>query len=142
MPKIFNGKDRTFFFANYEGQRRKAAGNVFHTVPTDLERMGDFSQTKTASGVTRLVYDPATMRPDPNRPGFFLRDAFPGNRIPMNRMIPQPWLRRIPIPGPTPPEWPSPANRTSSCRMPIRRPQDRIEFKIRSGDPLAGCSSL
>jgi hypothetical protein len=47
VPKFYNGEGRTFFFIDYGGRRRRAAGKAFHTVPTTLERVGDFSQTFT-----------------------------------------------------------------------------------------------
>ena len=52
------------------------------TLPTALERMGDFSRSPT------IVYDPRTTRQDPARPGQFIRDPFPGNVIPTDRINP------------------------------------------------------
>ena len=69
LPKVYNGKNKTFFFTDYEGQRRRRSSTAQHTVPTDLERRGDFSQTYTAAGVVRPVYNPFTTRPDPARAG-------------------------------------------------------------------------
>jgi len=51
---------RTFFFANYEGHRRREAQTSIATVPTDQEALGDFSE----SGVT--IYDPTTSHANPN----------------------------------------------------------------------------
>jgi len=42
----YNGRNRTFFFASFEGIRFARDGSGFLTVPTALERAGDFSQTK------------------------------------------------------------------------------------------------
>lgn len=73
--------DKTFFFGSYEGtRRRKSVGQAF-TVPTLAQRNGDFT------GLGR-VYDPQTTRPDPNRPGQFIRDQFPNNVIPASRIDP------------------------------------------------------
>jgi hypothetical protein len=77
---FYNGRDRTFFLFNAEKYRETSPGQGFSTVPTLLERRGDFSQ----SGIT--IYDPLTTRPDPNNPGQFIRDPFPGNIIPANRI--------------------------------------------------------
>src|SRR5213593_27747 len=52
-------KDRTFFFANYEGFRLVNGVSQVETVATLAERQGDFSQ----SG--RTIYDPSTTRPNP-----------------------------------------------------------------------------
>ena len=64
-------------------QRTQATST--RTVPTALQRQGDFSQTKTAAGALINIYDPYTTRLDPNSPGKRLRDAFPQNAIPASR---------------------------------------------------------
>ena len=79
---FYNGSDRTFFLFNAEWYKELTPGQGFSTVPTLLERSGDFSQ----SGV--IIYDPLTTRPDPANPGRFIRDPFPGNIIPDNRISP------------------------------------------------------
>ena len=58
LPKIYNGKNRTFFFVDNEFYRRNSAGSmVLNSVPTDLERTGDFSKT-LYMGRNPLMYDP------------------------------------------------------------------------------------
>ncbi len=79
-------KDRLFFFYNYEGYRERSAGIETITSPTDAQRAGDFSGLKTSAGAPIVIYDPSTTRPDPANPGKFIRDAFPGNVIPSNRI--------------------------------------------------------
>lgn len=81
-PGFYNDNKRTFFLFNAERYQEAQPGQGFSTVPTALERIGDFSQ----SGVT--IYDPLTTRPDPANPGRFIRDPFPGNIIPANRISP------------------------------------------------------
>jgi outer membrane receptor protein involved in Fe transport len=88
IPRLYDGKDRTFFFGSYEGLRWVRGITAAGTMPTDLERTGDFSQTRAAGGQMIAVYDPASSRPDPNNPGAFIRTAFPGNVIPANRFDP------------------------------------------------------
>jgi hypothetical protein len=74
-------RDRTFYFASYEGTRiKKEVGRAF-TVPSAADRAGDFRGRRT-------IYDPSTTRPDPLRPGQFIRDPFPGNVIPDDRIDP------------------------------------------------------
>jgi hypothetical protein len=64
-------RNRTFFFASYEGMRERQ-GLVFNnTVPSTAARAGDFSR------VSRTIYDPLTRQP------------FPGNVIPTARLSPQ-----------------------------------------------------
>lgn len=86
LPKLLNGKDRTFFFIDYEGFRETQLANATFTVPTALERNGDFSRTTNAAGALINVYDPATLREV--SAGSFTRTPFPGNVIPGPRISP------------------------------------------------------
>jgi hypothetical protein len=78
IPKLYNGKNRTFFWVTGEAYRQKKPSATVYAVPTALERIGDFSQSKTSSGALQLIYDPTT---NP-------RQAFPGNVIPLTRLNP------------------------------------------------------
>ncbi|MBI3696613.1 MAG: TonB-dependent receptor [Acidobacteria bacterium] len=76
-------RDKTFFFANYEGARERE-GITFNTrVPTSAERGGDFSEVRNAQGNLIMIYDPLTTRDVGGAP---TRDPFAGNRIPSNRI--------------------------------------------------------
>jgi len=79
-------KDHTFFFLNLERSKSLVPDNLIRTVPTLLQRGGDFSQTRTSSGQVITIYDPQTTRPNPS--GGFIRDPFPGNVIPTDRIDP------------------------------------------------------
>ncbi len=87
-------RGRTFFWASTEGYRSSSAANTVLVFPTEAERRGDFS----GSGVT--IYDPLTTRPDPARPGQFVRDPFPNNQIPTERINPvsRALLSYVPMP--------------------------------------------
>ncbi len=87
---LYDGRDRTFFFASYEATRIDRGRTVGLSVPTEQERAGDFSQLGFRSN--RPIYDPATTRPNPNGPGF-IRDPFPNNSIPASRVTP--FARRL-----------------------------------------------
>ncbi len=82
VPKLYNGKNKTFFFGSYEGIRFSQAANTFLHLPTDAELAGNLTGEAQA-------FNPFTTRPDPNHPGSFIRDPFPGNQIPAN-LIDQP----------------------------------------------------
>ena len=85
IPKLYEGRDRTFFFASYEAYRNKtSAAPQTVTIPVAEMYNGDFSQWRNASGQLIPIYDPATTRPNPNGPGF-IRDPFPNNQIPVER---------------------------------------------------------
>jgi hypothetical protein len=78
-------RNRTHFFACYQALRRQQGSTQVMTVPTVLQRAGDFSQTRSTADRPIAVYDPATTRPSGNTNA---RDPFPGNRIPSNRFDP------------------------------------------------------
>src|SRR5204863_2387148 len=86
VPHVYNGKNRTFAFFNYEGTRWRRGDVALFTLPTPLQRQGDFSRTLAANGQLMQSYDPASTVADPARPGNYIRTAFPGNVIPANRM--------------------------------------------------------
>ena len=80
IPKLYTGRDKTFWFVNWEGYRRRRGTTAISTSPIEDQRNGDFSQQ------SRPIFDPLTSiaRPD----GTIVRTQFPGNRIPANRISP------------------------------------------------------
>jgi hypothetical protein len=81
IPKLLNGRNTTFFHASYQGWRFRRANNTLFRVPTEANYAGDLSNE------TRQIFDPFTTRANPNGTGF-IRDPFPGNRIPVSRINP------------------------------------------------------
>lgn len=83
IPKLYNGRNRTFFFGTYEGFRFPRQATIQNQVPTQNLRNGDFSGT----GLT--IKDPSTGQP------------FPGNQIPANRIssVAQGFLTLYPLPN-------------------------------------------
>jgi hypothetical protein len=74
-----------FFFGAYEGLRQPyTSSSGLLTVPTALERQGDFSQTFNSDGTLSTIYNPFTTRQVTDAQGntFYTRDPFPGNKIP------------------------------------------------------------
>ena len=69
-------RDKTFFFANYEGIENRRGSFLAGIVPTANEKTGQFTQS---------IYDPQTTRREGTA---FVRDPFPGNRVPSNRIDP------------------------------------------------------
>jgi trimeric autotransporter adhesin len=65
IPHIYHGGSKTFYFLNYNGAYGDHLYNYLSTVPTDLERSGDFSQT-LVNGQPVQIYDPKTGQPFPN----------------------------------------------------------------------------
>ena len=98
IPKLFNGRDKTFFFFNFEQFREtQIINNSFKTVPTAQMHQGDMSQFLTGKTIgtdpgtglpipENAIFDPNTQRLSAN--GLQIRDQFPGNKIPLTRFDP------------------------------------------------------
>jgi hypothetical protein len=85
IPKLYNGKNKTFFFFGWEGnQWGKPTANI-GTVPTAAEKNGDFSAL-LALGSQYQIYDPLSTTAAAG--GRFTRTPFQGNIIPANRIDP------------------------------------------------------
>jgi len=87
IPGVYEGKNKTFFFFNYDGTRIRQAVTKPGRIPTLAERSGDFRGGPT-------IYDPRTTRVNPGfNPSLpvsasntrYLRDLFPNNVIPQDR---------------------------------------------------------
>jgi len=85
IPKLYNGKNKTFFMFSWEKIKSAIPLPQNYTVPTTEQRAGDFSKTVQANGQPILVYDPNTTRPDGAN---YTRLPFAGNVIPSNRIDP------------------------------------------------------
>lgn len=80
LPKLYNGKDRTFFFANFEiTNLRRSLFRTFR-VPTAAMRTGDLSEAPFD------IFDPSTTAPNPAAAGRYTRTPFAGKLIPAARM--------------------------------------------------------
>jgi hypothetical protein len=75
-------KNKLFLFTSYEKQTDASFQALAYTLPTALERQGDFSQSLYTDGKQRVIYDPLTSRISGGR---VVRDPFQGNRIPQAR---------------------------------------------------------
>src|SRR5215831_18236218 len=110
-PKLYDGRDKSFFFFNFEQYREFFVTNDLNiTVPTDAYRAGNFASALTGRtlGTDPLgrpipegaIYDPATTR---NVNGFLVRDPFPDNIIPAVRFDKVALAVQKLIPAPTSP---------------------------------------
>lgn len=101
LPKVYDGRDKSWFFVGYEGWRYHNYASGLSRYPTAAELSGDFSQTYT----TQRLFDPATTVADPNSTRGYTRQPFvcdaggtpvaqgtagatPCNKIPANRINP------------------------------------------------------
>lgn len=90
IPKVFNGRDRLFFFLNAGGFRGISSASPQYqnmTFPTMAHREGDFSSLLQVDAVRYQIYDPLSVRRDPARAGHFVRDPIPGNVLPKSRIV-------------------------------------------------------
>jgi Carboxypeptidase regulatory-like domain len=96
LPKLYHGKNKTFFFFSWEQYRQSQGGVTTSTVPTAANKTGDFSQqltnislgTNPCDGSTIFqgeIFDPRTTQ---TVNGVQCRTAFQGNKIPSNLISP------------------------------------------------------
>jgi hypothetical protein len=85
LPKLYNGRDKTFFFFAYEGYGEDIfrANESIASVPTLEQRRGDFSKTFDNKGALMPIYDPLSTRQVGSQ---WVRDLFPNNVIPETRI--------------------------------------------------------
>jgi hypothetical protein len=100
IPKVYDGRDKTFFFLNMEEFINEASSaGIVGNMPTPAERIGDFSALLTATGnktigtdtagnaiLNQGIYDPAS---NYTQGGNILRTMFPNNVIPQSRLDPR-----------------------------------------------------
>ena len=114
IPKLYNGKDKTFFFFGYQRLHEKKYAQVFTSVPTPDMRQGLFNFAGA-----NPIYDPSTTRRLAD--GTWTRDPFPGNsfrRIESIRLRARSWgsirgsspIKPAPRPAPGRPTTSSPTN--------------------------------
>ena len=97
IPKVYDGRNKTFFFFNWEQFREtQNYNNVVITVPTPAYRGGNFAGSSTGKVLAKdplgrniiegTVYDPRTQALAPN--GQIIRDPYPANVMPLTDMDP------------------------------------------------------
>ncbi|NYF78879.1 TonB-dependent receptor [Granulicella arctica] len=79
-------KDKLFLFGAYEGLRQGQPQTYVDTVPTALERTGDFSQSLNPDGTLDVIYNPFTTVASSTSASGYTRTAFPGNKIPASML--------------------------------------------------------
>lgn len=104
IPKVYRGTEKTFFFFNYNGIRNSDPRSGTRSLPTELERQGNFTDSWTSQVVGGIrqripiqVFDPLTVQGDANG----TRSLFPGMIVPVSRQskIAQNILSYIPLPN-------------------------------------------
>jgi hypothetical protein len=85
LPKIYHGKDKSFWFLAYEKYSLASFASELVSVPTMAMRGGDFSGLINSSGVLQVLYDPRTTG---NAANNYARTPFAGNVIPIGMQSP------------------------------------------------------
>ncbi len=84
IPKVFNGRDKLFWFFAWESLKDSQPNTTFLTVPTDKERQGDFSDL-LKSGPAYQLYDPYTAVVNGTT---VTRSPYPNNILPASQLNP------------------------------------------------------
>jgi len=99
LPKVYDGRNKIFWFFAYEGLQDSTPNTTFLTVPTAAERTGDFSQLLSVPAplTPTVIYDPSTAVLNGST---VVRTAYPGNKIPASQLnaIAQKYLQFYPSP--------------------------------------------
>jgi hypothetical protein len=85
IPKIYDGRNKTFFLYNYEGYREGTPQPLILSMPEPEMRKGDFSKLVDARNRAITIYDPESGRQIGSN---WVRDPFPGNVMPQGRLNP------------------------------------------------------
>jgi hypothetical protein len=87
VPKVFDGRNKVFWFFGFEGVRDSSPSTTFLTVPTDAERQGDFSKLLTLKSPLSptVLYDPYSGVLNGST---ITRTAYPNNKIPASQLNP------------------------------------------------------
>jgi hypothetical protein len=99
VPKLFNGKNKVFFFFSYNGfndVKVEEPTAVNRTVPTEAQRRGDFSDLLRIDPVRYQIYDPRTAHVVNGR---VVRDPFPNNQVPILNPLYRLYLPLFPAPN-------------------------------------------
>lgn len=114
-------RNKSFFFFSFNRYTFRDAGTTsILSMPTEAFRNGNFSAWP------QQIYDPATTRPDPTNPARFIRDPFPGNIIPANRIDPtaRKILEFLPLPN-------QPGNYSNFVAKVPKRSNERTTFAVK-----------
>jgi Carboxypeptidase regulatory-like domain/TonB dependent receptor len=104
IPKLYNGRNKTFFFTNIEWNPTATPDAITASVPTAAMRTGNFSGLVDQSGHPITIYDPAATTLVPGTTNTWTRSPFPNNIIPASRIsnpVVQQVLHYYPLPNAT-----------------------------------------
>jgi hypothetical protein len=124
----YNGRNRTFFFFAFEGNRDHGATDMNDAVPTLALRGGDFSQVLNSNGSLLVIRDPSNSQP------------FPGNLIPQARLSPVSLkVQNFFYP---PPNFGPPTSLSQNLRASLPSPAGWNHFDVRMDHKISDANSL
>jgi hypothetical protein len=96
LPKIYHGKNKTFWFFSYEGLQNITSSTQEFQVPTQAMRNGDMSGLVDENGRETIIYDPFSTNPTT-----WARQPYPNNQIPAGQANPlaQKLMAATPLPN-------------------------------------------
>ncbi|MCX6616703.1 MAG: TonB-dependent receptor [Acidobacteria bacterium] len=130
IPKVYNGRNKTFWMFGYQSHNRRRPNATLNGVPTVAERSGDFSALLTL-GSQYQIYDPSTTLAAAN--GRLSRQPFAGNRIPASRIDPvaKAILKYYPEPNTTgTPDGQNNYARTRQDKQDLYQPMARVDHNF------------
>jgi hypothetical protein len=84
LPKLYKGRNRTFFFAAWEESRQRQASTTTSAVWTQAMRQGDFSGLTDSAGRKIALYDPWSVGAGPT----YQKAPFQNNQLPISKLSP------------------------------------------------------
>ncbi len=85
IPHVYNGKDRTFFFAAWEPYSLRSGATMSAHLPTAAMEQGDFSGLTNGAGQPETMYNPWSTGTKAQN---YSREPYPGNIIPASELSP------------------------------------------------------
>jgi hypothetical protein len=142
FPRIYDGRNRSFFFFNYEEWRYSKVVNPILTVLPQEQRDGNFANLRDSAGRLIPLYDPASTRANPAGSGF-VRDLFPGNILPRQRFDPVSvnMMRYYPLPNRTPSDPYTNSNNFIAANRETRSMQQytpKVDHRLSDRNALSG----
>jgi hypothetical protein len=102
IPKLYEGRNKSFFFLNLEWDPQSTPDLIQASVPTPAMRTGDFSGLVDQSGKRIVLYDPNSTTLVPGTANTYTRTPFPNNQLPAARIsdpVVQKVLNYYPLPN-------------------------------------------
>ena len=133
IPKVYDGKNRTFFFFDYQGTRIRIGQTQFASVPPDAWRTGDFSGYNT-------IYQPGSTTTDAS--GNSTRTPFAGNKIPSSMFNPIAAKLLSMFPEPNVPGQVSTFGVSNNYLSSPSEPNDTDQFDVRIDHRISDSDSI